>query len=209
MAKPGDSVFCVYRKWAHGDEHGFMKKIEDSFQDIARNIIINGTSSISQIDRHRINEFFALWYMRDRVESFDNRDLQLNILKGDPWTKEQEENLESNGYSFVNQSGALPVRFVNSIKIRSYIYRGILPQLENVQWGVIRAGTGEFLVPDVPANINTKAIHVIPLTPTQSLVANHPDGSMDSNDVMKINRGIWLQSENYYFARDLSKCPLW
>jgi len=73
--------------------------------------------------------------------------------------------------------------------------------LANAQWGLNRAAQGEFIVPDCCPNM------IIPLTPTSCLVNQGVSGIILQENVVEINRYAIAASREYYFARDLSKCP--
>jgi hypothetical protein len=68
------------------------------------------------------------------------------------------------------------------------------------RWGVISAQSGEFIVPDVPSYT------IIPLSPRLALVGSAPDGVIVEQNLAEIN-GATAASQEYFFARDFSKCP--
>jgi len=69
------------------------------------------------------------------------------------------------------------------------------------RWGVISTQSGEFIVPDVPS------LGIIPLTPSLALVQSAPDGTITERNLAEINLAMRTLSQDYFFARDLSKCP--
>jgi hypothetical protein len=67
--------------------------------------------------------------------------------------------------------------------------------------GIISAQSGEFIVPDVPSHT------IIPLSPRLALVGSVPDGVIVEENLAEINRAACDASQEYFFARDFSKCP--
>jgi hypothetical protein len=144
---------------------------------------------------------FALWYMRARYRELDAQEIQLAGITGDELTKLQEENLEKNGCAFTRKGGRMPARQLNGIQLQMRIDR-YAEQLADIRWGIIHTQSGEFIVPDVPTHT------VLPLTPTLALIGSAPDGIIVEANLTEINRSIGANSQAYFFARDLTHCPV-
>jgi hypothetical protein len=71
------------------------------------------------------------------------------------------------------------------------------------RWGILRSSEAEFLVPD-----NFSSYSVLPLSPAIALVEGHADGEIDFRQVADINGMAVHGSRRYYFARDMSRCPI-
>jgi hypothetical protein len=179
-----------------------MKSIEDPFQDLAGKIIKGVVATIGDIEKRIVDEFFALWYMRSRYRSLEAQEWQANGVTGSNLTKDQEENLEKNGMIFSRQGGKFPARQLNGFMLQMRTFRYANDDLPITQWGIIHAQDGEFIVPDVPTPT------VIPLTPTLCLASPAPNGTIAKQNVADINRAVMEASENYFFTRDFSGCPL-
>ena len=130
------------------------------------------------------------------------RNQSSNGLVGAALTKEQEENLEANHYMYVRSNGIIPGRQVAGLHIQKGIM-AICRQMSDAQWGIVRADCGEFIVPDYcPDKI------IIPVSPTLCLVNPCKSGVVPREGVAKINRYMLAGCREYYFARDISECPL-
>ena len=201
-AKPRDSIFCARRAWDQRAEAGYMKDIEDRFQALA-DALIGGQSTISSVeDKHAVERFFALWYMRSRYRELEDQEIKLNGISGDNLTKEQEENLEANGYLFARTGGVVPARQLNGLWLQSQI-DGYTRDLSSVErWGLIQPQSGEFIITDTPLHM------IIPLTPKVALVGNAPDGMILAENLAQLNRLAVAGSQRYFLARDLSDCPV-
>jgi hypothetical protein len=201
-ARPRDEIFCAQRAWDQQTETA-MGRIEDAFQGIVYPIIRGKVDAIEPEQKPAINTMFALWCTRTRYRWLDAQEVQLVGIPGSDLTKAQEENLESNGYLFARMGGKMPARQVNGVQLlmRVHQYARELAAL-NERWGVVRAQSGEFLVPDVPTHT------IIPLSPKLALVAPALDGTIIEQTVAEINSALKAGSRAYYFARDLSKCPV-
>lgn len=200
LAAPDDILFCARRAWDERAESGYMKRIEDRFQAIARPIIDGQTATVAPEQKPAIDRMFALWYMRARYRELDAQEIQLAGITGDELTKLREENLEKNGYAFTRKGGRMPARQLNGFLLQMRIDR-YAEQLAAVKWGIIHTQSGEFIVPDVPTHI------VLPLTPTLALIGSAQDGTILEANLAEVNRGVRANSQAYFFARDLTQCP--
>jgi hypothetical protein len=201
-AKPDNAVFCARRAWDQRAESGYMKRIEDDFQKIVGPIADGTAKTLASELRGAVDRMYALWYMRSRHRDLESQEIKLNEISGDDLTKEQEENLEKNGYVFARGSGRMPARQINGIELQFRIESYARDLATRVtRWGVIAADCGEFIVPDVPLH------GIIPLTPRLALVQSAPDGMIVERNVAEINKAIKAASQDYFFARDFSSCP--
>jgi len=197
---PKNKIFCAMRAWSEREESGFMKDIEIKFQTIAKAVITGTVSIIGDAENHAISNFFALWYMRARYRNLPEQELQANEISGSDLADDQEELLESRGVIFLNKDGKFLYRQLNGIVLQEKV-GSYTNELSSIKWGVIKAQEGEFVVPDVPNHT------IIPLTPTICFAGNAPHGTIVKSNVAEINGALQSCSQNYFFARDLSKCP--
>ena len=63
-AGPDDQVFCARRVWDQRAEAGYMREIEDRFQDLAGRVIAAPGELRSLEDDKAASRFFALWRCR-------------------------------------------------------------------------------------------------------------------------------------------------
>jgi hypothetical protein len=136
--KPDNAVFGASRAWDQRAESGYMKRIEDRFQQIADAIIAGNVTTVSERERPAIDRMYALWYWRSRFRELESQEAQLNGITGPDLSLEQEENLESNGYLFARKHGAMPTRQLNGavIEMRTGYYVEELPKIVT-RWGII------------------------------------------------------------------------
>ena len=158
LAKPDDQIFCAKRKWDQGSEAGYMSGIECRFQQLATEIIAGKVTSIGASEKQMVDAFLALWRARADQKDAEDREIRSSLIAGPELSKTQEENLESNGYNFLRKDGQLPSRMFHGLVIRMRI-RQWVHDLTDVQWDILEAEKGEFLVPDRPERM------MIPLTP--------------------------------------------
>jgi hypothetical protein len=185
-----------------GAETGYMKRIEDDFQKIVGPIVDGTTRTLRSDLKGAVDRMDALWYMRSRHRNLESQEIELNGIFGDDLTKEQEENLEKNGYVFARGSGKMSARQINGVELQFRI-NNYVRELANcvTRWGVISTQYGEFIVPDVPLH------DIIPLTPRLALIQSAPDGMIVERNVAEINLAMRASSQDYFFARDFSNCP--
>jgi hypothetical protein len=115
--------------------------------------------------------------------------------------RDQEENLELNGYVFIRLGGRLPARQINGAQLRILIAKYAHEKLSDARWGIIQAQSGEFIVPDVPLHT------IVPLTPGCCLISPALNGIILRGNVAEINRSVSAASRVYFFARDFENCP--
>ncbi|MGO9060179.1 MAG: hypothetical protein ACLQU2_22790 [Candidatus Binataceae bacterium] len=201
LAKPRDSIFCADRAWDERAEKS-MKSIEDAFQMLVGPIIAGTATEVRQDQKPVVDEMYALWLMRAQYRELETQEVQLNRITGDDLTKEQEENLEKNGYVFTRKNGMMPARQLNGIQLQMRIDNSVRSLATTVtRWGVISTQDEEFIVPDIPRH------GVIPITPRLALVQSAPDGMIVEQNVAEINQAMKTTSLVYCFARDFSNCP--
>ena len=107
-AKPSNALFCACRAWDERAEAGYMKRIEDEFHAIVAPIVDGKVEAIASEQKPAVDRMYALWYMRARYRDLEEQEFQLHGIAGYTLTKEQEENLEKNGYMFARKGGTMP-----------------------------------------------------------------------------------------------------
>lgn len=200
-AKPNDEIFCAARAWDQRTEAGYMKCIEDEFQHLASKVIEGAVSDISEADNDIVNRFYALWYLRTRRKKLSAQEIHAPRITGNNLTRDEEENLEINGYMFIRSGGQWPARQANGMQLQILTARFAHESLSDTQWGIIRTQGGEFIVPDVPLQT------IVPLTPCLCLMSPAPNGNILQQNVAEINRSVRAASQEFFFARDFASCP--
>jgi hypothetical protein len=201
LAKPDDGIFCANRAWDQRAER-YMKRIEDEFQRLASKVIEGALAEIGESEKGVVDHFYALWHLRARRRNLPQQEIGLaGVTGGGGLTRDQEENLEINGYSFMRPDGKFVARQVNGIQLQMLSGRYADELQRQTRWGIIRAQSGEFIVPDVPARL------MIPLTPHLCLISGGVTGTILESNVAEINRLVRAASHEYFFARDLLSCP--
>jgi hypothetical protein len=138
--------------------------------------------------------------MRADYKASSDADISLKGVTGHKWTKDQEEQFEKGGASFLREGGFLPARMFHGLQIQ----RGIdayVGDLSAVQWGIIRTQGGHLIAPDYPAYT------IIPLTPTLCLCSGGQDGTITRQNIAELNHSFKAVSVEYFFAQDFAQCP--
>jgi hypothetical protein len=202
-ASPTNPVFCAMRAWDKRAETGYMKEIEDDFQELAGKVIDGKVVSIGQSNKLKVDRFFALWNIRATFRDKELADVKFNGITGDTFTKDQEEGLENVGVLFIRQGGTMPAHRFHGVQIQMGITRK-LSELANIRWGIVRALEGQFIVPDFPN------ITMVPVAPALCFCGTRGDlvesGAVVKGNVIAINRHLIENSREYYFANDLRMC---
>jgi hypothetical protein len=201
-AKPSDSIFCARRAWDHASEVRFVKEIEDNFQRLADLIIDSQVLSFNQEQTHAISSFYALWLARAQIRDRPEKDASMpGIWPGRARSKHEEEGLEKAGYAF-SRGNIVPARMINGAAIHVLVARHLRQVNPTANWGIVRASSGEFVVPDWPLH------HAfVPITPTLALANQAINQQIDRAAVGLVNEQLRSASRRYFFARDFAACP--
>jgi hypothetical protein len=202
-ARPGDAMFCAMRAWDLRAERGFMKQIEDEFQELAERIIAGQVATSGADDKGKVDRFFGLWKWRANFRNADPQEVQFNAVTGWQWTKDQEEKFEKAGALFLREGGKMPAHRLHGLQLQVAIDRE-WSLLSGIRWGIIQAVGGQFLVPDIPT------ITHVPLHPTLCLCGGEQEwmagAGITRKNVVDINRHLLNGCKAYYFANDLGQC---
>jgi hypothetical protein len=199
-ASPDNPLFCARRNWDQRAESGYMKAIEDEFQILADRIA-NGGATLTAEESLAASKFFILWQLRAQQKHNPVGDAPVTGVAPDPLTKDQREQLEKLGLTFMNPDQTLSGRSVSGFHILREIDRR-LTQLANARWGVVTAHEGEFLLPE-----SFGYCCQIPIAPSRCLVYGHADTIIPECEVAKANRVAVALDTDYLVARNLAKCP--
>ncbi|WP_236176099.1 hypothetical protein [Pseudomonas qingdaonensis] len=198
---PGNDFFCVKRMWDQSAEAGIGKRAEDRFVRLARGIISGSVKTVGVFEKAIVEEFFSLWRTRHKFKVEGLPDIKLEGLSGDQLTKDEQEILESKHVSFMLE-GVMPGRFAASIHLFGF-HQQFAINNHQMQWGIVRAGQGEFIVPDC-----FQDMMVIPLTPTIAIAADQSDSVLTIDEVATVNQLALTRVTDYFFARNFSRCPV-
>ena len=198
--KPNDQLFCAIRTWDQRAESGYMKEIEDKYQELAESIIQGEVQTISKEQQSVITDMFAIWnirWCRNQSPIPDqkiHRALNVNVH----YTKDQQEELEKNGITAITPNLKIPGRHISGMDIQQNIY-ACREQMADAHWGILRASKSEFVVPD-----NCSNTRILPLSPVFCLISQYESETVDEAVVREINRVSISGSKDYYFARNLA-----
>lgn len=199
---PDNNIFCAKRVWDQRAESGYMKDIEDKYQNLADSIIAGSTKTIDFFLTPIVNDMFALWNIRTLRRQNPIEDQKINALGMETeLTKDEQEIFEKNRIGFARPDLTIPGRQLSGIHIQTNLIR-VRKQLKDAEWGILVAGQGEFIVPDIFSNAR-----VLPVSPTICLYSPSENDIIDVNEVRGINRLAIASSKEYFFARDFAVCP--
>lgn len=199
-----DSIFCAKRIWDQRSESGFMKSIEDKYEDLLKRIYHKITYEVSDEDQIAISEMFFLWMCRYQRA---NNPIPDQTLRGilppkpeDTFNKDQLEHLEKVGIISMRSDGNISGRHFNGTNIQLKImqYKTLHKHLK---WGILHSSNAEFIVPDTYEDIA-----VMPISPKMCFVLNGKSGSIADDQVYQINNIAFSKSKKFYFAKDISVC---
>lgn len=204
QAKPDDQIFCAKRIWDQRAESGYMKKIEDRFQSLADSILEGNQNNIGPLENRIITDMFVLWNIRAHRNRNPIKDKKIEnaLAISRELSKNEQEILESKHVGFIKPDYTMPGRSLAGLNIQMNIDIA-RESMRDAQWGVLTAKDGEFIVPD-----NFSNARVLPLTPKHCLVSERDNDVISFQEVQHINRMALANNLDFWFARDVSKCPV-
>ncbi len=199
---PGSKIFCAKRAWDQRSEIGYMKDIEDEFQNLAKEIDC-GLDCLTPLQHLAATRFFALWSLRAQIEYSPIPDQPVRGgIRGEPWTKDQQERLEKQGAIYIRSDQTMPGRFAAGWQVLMGI-DAVTAQFDGRAWRIVKADEGEFVCPD-----SFGQLAALPVTPTVSLHLGHQDSTISKREVAMWNCLARQLARRYIFARDFAACPL-
>ncbi|MGY2282905.1 hypothetical protein [Pseudomonas gingeri] len=201
-ASSTNSLFCAKRVWDQSTEVGIGKDIEDRFQALAESILSGASKVIGYFEKFVVEDFFSLWRARQKFRAEGLSDIEIEGVHGDLLTKDEQEILERKHVMFF-RNGVMPGRFAARIHVFGYV-NTFRHDNQHMQWGVVRAGEGEFIVPDC-----FQDMMIVPVSPKLMIVADQPNSTLTRSEVAVVNQISIARSTDYYFSRRLSSCPVY
>lgn len=199
---PTNERFCAQRVWDQATETLGARTTETAFDDLADRIVQGDIRTLDARACEVATQFRALWCARFEARRNPPPPTTIiGVIPGAPLSKDDEENLEANGYSFAF-GATMPSRVVAGLKVRFHTMQ-MAHRWAGATWGILRSDEAEFLVPD-----NVVDVALVPVSPTICLSLGGEDRRVNLLEVAQINRLFAEFSHQYYFARDLERCPI-
>jgi hypothetical protein len=205
---PNDDIFWVPRLWDQRAESGYMKKIEDTFQELVDKIIQDQIRFFDDTHNKIICDMYTLWEKRAFfIEEFLKNPVlyhQLNGIQGDNLTKNEQEILESKYCGYINENAEISNRSLAGLQIQMSID---FSRYVNIRWGILKSTCKEFIMPSnpiMPKNENEiNATIIFPISPSYCLVPTVVYQIASDEDVEELNRLIIQNSKWFYFGKNL------
>jgi hypothetical protein len=200
-AKPNDKIFCARRVWDLGAERSMKTRIEDPFQILASQIIDGTTTSIGPSEKAVIDRFFALWKVRAEFKYADTSPIGFKRVTGRKWTPKEEEEFEYARTLFIREDGTIPAHRFHGIPIQMRIDQYYYA-FAGIQWGIVQAQAGQFVVPDTPNHT------MIPLAPTLCLCdTKGQTGMITTQNLAEINEAFRDASYEIFLLKTSHNAP--
>lgn len=203
VLNPKDKLFCAIRKFDQRSETGYMKDIEDRYQNVAQKIVNNEVNSLDFDMNEAVTDLYLLWTLRHHFNLNPIPDIHLNC-EGltRHYSIDEQESLEAAGVIFISPDKTFASRFMTGISVLRQL-DAERQRMIGKRWGIVKAIAGEFLVPD-----NFSAYSVLPLSPKITLIEGHIDQTIGFQQVAEINACAVSSASKYIFGRDLAQCPV-
>lgn len=196
--KPEAKIFCAKRVWDQKAETGIMQEIEQDYHKFAERFLIDNSNSIHPKEHDIITAMYCLWCIRFSYNKNPIGDQKVDgivdvALK---MSKDDIENLESDGISSVTPNLEIPGRQIAGPKIMLNLMKE-RKKLKGTKWSVIQSAHNEFIVPD-----QSLTRMILPLSPILCFIHESDTLSLVAG-ADEINKILIKNSEDYYFAKSL------
>lgn len=196
---PKNELFCVKRLWDQREETIGSHSTEEAYLRVADHVL-SGGRELSLAQQEAVTEMFFLWRARCRAKQQPAKDEVLKGVEGTKLTQDEQEILESKGVIYLDEEGRVPSRFLNGVLMRITKDRDHF-DLGPINWGILEATEGEFLVPD-----NCGSALLMPLSPKICFGGNMRSQRLSLDELAKTNSFLRSLAVSYYFGRDLNAC---
>ncbi|VAW84841.1 hypothetical protein MNBD_GAMMA18-924 [hydrothermal vent metagenome] len=196
-AAPKDAVFVCKRLWDQWSETGFMKTVEDSFQEVVEDAVSG--ERIIKSRNEVVTQFYSLWCAKSYISRFSSNEPVHLPIEGDLLSKYEEEKIESMNMAFLRTNGEMPARFINGGQAQLR-YMHYCDLYRETTWGLVRAKGIEYLVPD-----NFSKALVVPITPKLAFIGGCRDGVAARGDILKVNEMAKASATSYLFCRKFDR----
>ncbi|MGL1930424.1 MAG: hypothetical protein OCC45_01545 [Desulfotalea sp.] len=190
-------IFCAMRNWDERAEKGYMVNIESDFHSQ-----IDCLVPINKRDHIAISRYFCLWRLRHKFHLERLSDAPLEGIEGEVLTKEQQEVLEKMWVGYVNARAEIPARQLTGGQIQIGVDQ-LMQTFQKIEWGLVEARRGHFLCADA-----YHELCFIPISPKLAFAGNLPDQVLAFDEVALANRQSIASSTEFYFAKNMEKCPI-
>ena len=198
--KSDDNNFCALRTWDQRAETGFMREIEDRYQDLADKIA-DGTivRRLNLEEKNIVTDMYILWNCRWHWNRNPAEDQKIKgaLAVSHEYSKDDQEVLEKAGISVIRPDLSISGRHLTGVKIQQNIYDQ-RDHMRGCSWGILNSRGTEFVVPD-----NASDRFILPVTPSKCLVNSEGYRFASERVVTAMNDLAERASEKHYFARSL------
>ena len=193
-------IFCAHRIWDERAESGFMKEIEDAYQDLADRVADDRLiRRFSAKERQIVTNMYLLWNIG---WFWKNQPLVDQKLKGvtdvtPKYSIDQQEILEKAHTAIIRPDTSIAGRHIAGGKIQMNLIN-VRKSMKYVHWGILKSRDGHFVVPDNSANR-----FILPVTPEICLTNGEGYRIATKYGLSEMNEQSKQESKEYYFARNL------
>ena len=120
------------RAWDQRAEHGYMRKIEDAFQEVADRIVTTGV--LAGEDDRKLTQFWFLWQFHAGIKENPMEDVKVPGVPALVQTKDAQEGFERKWVLTVGLNGMFSGRSMAGIQMQAWIAGA---SREKFRWGVV------------------------------------------------------------------------
>lgn len=198
--KADDSNFCALRTWDQRAEDGFMKEIEDKFQNLADKIAEGKiVRRLTREEEDVITDMYILWNCRWHWNQSPIADSKVRGASdvSRRLSKDDQERLEKAGIGVIRPDLTISGRNLTGVKIQLNFFDE-KEHMRGCHWAILNCRGATFVVPD---NASDRAI--LPVTPNMCLVNGQGYQFASERKVLEINAWAMRTSSKYYFSKSL------
>ena len=198
--KPDEYIFCARRTWDQRAETGYMREIEDRYQELADKIAASEiVRQLNPREKNVVTDMYILWNCRWHWNKAPINDQKIKGALGvtHEYSEDEQELLEKEGIGVIKPDLSISGRHLTGFKIQQNIFNE-RKHMRGCSWGILNSREAEFIVPDNPAHRI-----MLPVTPNVCLINEESYQFASEHKVAEMNDLTMESSEKYYFARSL------
>ena len=160
--KPDEYIFCARRTWDQRAESGYMREIEDKYQEFAEKLAAGKiVRRLNSREKNVVTDMYLLWNCRWHWNKCPLEDQEVKdvLSVAHEYSKDDQELLEKNSATVIKPDRTISGRHLTGYKIQQNIINE-RKHLCGCSWGILKSREAEFVVPDTAAHRI-----ILPVTP--------------------------------------------
>jgi len=168
-AKPGNDAFCVDRVWDQRSEEGWMRNIENRYQNVASLCASELQLKLTSSQHEIVSRMYLLIYLRIKfsINSLDDFQFNGHETEFSP-SKADIELLESRHITAMDSNSKINSRNVTGNVMQMKVDQEYATHFQNSEWEIVKSDEDEYIFSD-----GYNGYGVLPINPNLCFIAKN------------------------------------